>query len=130
MRILWFSRGAFRSDNHREAWANVLHSPNTHPAVIFCAHLSRPRCSIKNLDICDDDKRARIEKYLDMNVSELSTMAEAEEMKLKEAEKKFNAEVRKLHARYGELSKEKDDFIAGIKATAGLGLLKSVLRSM
>ncbi|KAL3806511.1 hypothetical protein ACHAXA_006051 [Cyclostephanos tholiformis] len=89
----------------------------------------KPQCSIKNLDICDDDRRALIVRYLDMSVDELSAMADAEEGKLREAEGRFHAEVEKLHARYGELSKEKDDVIAGIKM-AGFGLMKSVLRSM
>jgi hypothetical protein len=91
--------------------------------------LHRPQCSIKNFDLCDDDKRAQIKKYQDMSLVELSAMAETEEEKLKAAEENFNSEVEKLHARYGQLSKEKDDAIAGIKA-AGFGLLKSVLRSM
>ncbi len=148
--------------------------------------LSRPQCSIKNLDICDEDKRARIEKYLDVNVDELSAIAESEETKLKEAEEKleklhagveelykemnelgateaeemkfneaeekFIAELEKFYARHGELTKdmddavetvkllksvlrssviwmEKDDAVAEIKTTAGLGLLKSVFRS-
>jgi len=114
--------------------------------------LSRPQCSIKNLDICDEDKRARIEKYLDMNVDELSAIAESEETKLKEAEEKFIAELEKFYARHGELTKdmddavetvkllksvlrssviwmEKDDAVAEIKTTAGHGLLKSVFRS-
>lgn len=91
--------------------------------------LHRPQCSIKKFDLCDDDKRAQIKKYQDMSLVELSAMAETEEEKLKAAEENFNSEVEKLHARYGQLSKEKDDAIAGIKA-AGFGLLKSVLRSM
>ena len=71
---------------------------------------------------------AQIQKYQGMNVDELSATAKREDEKMRAAEEKFEAEVAKLHAKYGLLSKEKDDAIAGIKA-AGLGLLKSVLKS-
>ena len=79
--------------------------------------------------MCDNDKRAQIKKYQDMSVDELNAVVEMQEEKLKAAEENFNSEVEKLHARYGQLSKEKDDAIAGIKAVR-FGLLKSVLRSM
>ncbi|KAL3772906.1 hypothetical protein ACHAW5_007132, partial [Stephanodiscus triporus] len=85
----------------------------------------KSQCTIKNVDLCDNEKRAQIEKYQGMSVEELSA---EEDGKMKAAEKKFEEEVEKLQARYEQLSKEKDDAIAGIKA-AGLGLLKSILRS-
>ena len=79
--------------------------------------------------MCDNDKRAQIKKYQYMSVDELSAVVEMQEEKLKAAEENFNSEVEKLHARYGQLSKEKDDAIAGIKAVR-FGLLNSVLRSI
>ena len=90
--------------------------------------LCRPQCSIKNIDLCDDEKKALIKKYQGMSVEELSTEVAKEEKKSKDAEDKFEEEVGKLQAKYEELSKEKDDAIAEIKA-AGLGLLKTVLKS-
>jgi hypothetical protein len=71
---------------------------------------------------------AGIQKYQGMKVDELSATAEKEDEKMRATEEKFEAEVAKLLAKYGLLSKEKGDAIAGIKA-AGLGLLKSVLKS-
>jgi len=88
----------------------------------------KPQCTIKNLDLCDDEKKALIMKYQGMSKEELSSAAEEEEKKMGAAEKNFEAEVEKLQAKYEELSKEKDAAVAEIKA-AGLGLLKSVLRS-
>jgi hypothetical protein len=79
--------------------------------------------------MCDNDKRAQIKKYQYMSVDELSAVVEMQEEKLKAAEENFNSEVEKLHARYGQLSKEKDDAIAGIKAVR-FGLLNSVLMSI
>ncbi len=78
--------------------------------------------------MCDDEKMAGIQKYQGMKVDELSATAEKEDEKMRATEEKFEAEVAKLHAKYGLLSKEKGDAIAGIKS-AGLGLLKSVLKS-
>ena len=89
---------------------------------------SRPQCTIKNLDLCDDETKAQIQKYQGMSKEDLSAAAEEEEGKMQAAEKNFEAEVEKLQAQYEKLSKEKDEAIAEIKA-AGLGLLKSVLRS-
>lgn len=64
-----------------------------------------------------------------MSVEELSTEASKEEKMMTDAEAKFEAEVGKLQAKYEELSKEKEDAIAEIKAGGGLGLLKTVLKS-
>ncbi len=63
-----------------------------------------------------------------MSKEELSAAAEEEEGKIEAAEKNFEAEVGKLQEQYQQLSDEKDEAIAGIKA-GGLGLLKAVLRS-
>jgi hypothetical protein len=78
--------------------------------------------------LCDDETKAQIQKYQGMSKEDLSAAAEEEEGKMQAAEKNFEAEVEKLQAQYEQLSKEKEEAIAGIKA-AGLGLLKSVLRS-
>jgi len=88
----------------------------------------KPQCTINNLDLCDDETKAQIQKYQGMSKEDLSAAAEEEEGKMQAAEKNFEAEVEKLQAQYEQLSKEKDEAIAEIKA-AGLGLLKSVLRS-
>jgi hypothetical protein len=78
--------------------------------------------------LCDDEKKAQIEKYQAMSKEDLSAAVEEEEGKMEAAEKIFEAEVEQLQAQYEQLSTEKDEAIAGIKA-GGLGLLKSVLRS-
>lgn len=119
--------------NHQYVPYLTLKTPITSSNMTFFLHhislsLCRPQCSIKNIDLCDDEKKALIKKYQGMSVEELSTEVAKEEKKSKDAEDKFEAEVGKLQAEYEELSKEKDDAIAEIKA-AGLGLLKTVLKS-
>lgn len=92
------------------------------------SRLSRPQCTIKNLDLCDDEKKALITKYQGMSKDALEAAAAEEEGKMEAAEENFGKEVEKLQAKYEELSKEKDDAVKAIK-DGGLGLLKAVLRS-
>lgn len=88
----------------------------------------KPLCSIKNIDLCDDDKKAQIKKYQDMTLEQLTEEVEKEEAKVEEAEETFEMEVQKLQEKFEELNREKDEAIAAVKAS-GLGLAKSVLRS-
>mmetsp|Transcript_28107 Transcript_28107/g.59108 ORF Transcript_28107/g.59108 Transcript_28107/m.59108 type:complete len:169 (+) Transcript_28107:240-746(+) len=85
----------------------------------------KPMCSPKNLDLCDDDKKAEISKYQAMSASDLDAAISAEEKKLDDAEAEFKAEVQKLQEKYSALSAEKDEKIAAVKAS-GLGLMKAV----
>jgi len=91
----------------------------------FAKENLKPLCSIKNIDLCDDDKKAQIEKYMAMDAAALVSAVEEEEKKLADAEATFKAEVDKLQATYQQLSDDKDATVAAVKA-AGLGLMKSV----
>merc|ERR1711862_73983 len=88
----------------------------------------KPMCSVKNLDLCDGEKKAQIEKYMNMPKAELEAAVAAEEKKIEAAEENFKTEVSKLQDTYTKLSSEKDSIIDGVKS-AGLGLMKSVLKS-
>lgn len=88
----------------------------------------KPICSVKNIDLCDADKKAQIEKYQAMSLDDLKAAAKAEEDKLEEAESNFKVEVQKLQDKYTELSAEKDAKVAEVKAS-GLGLIKSIIKS-
>jgi hypothetical protein len=85
----------------------------------------KPICSPKNIDLCDDEKKAQISKYQGMSDDDLAAAIDVEEKKLEDAEAEFKAEVQKLQDKYSALSQEKDDKIAAVKA-AGLGLMKAV----
>lgn len=82
-------------------------------------------CSPKNLDLCDDEKKAEIEKFQSMSDADLNAAIEKEEQKLEDAEEYFKSEVQKLQDRYTALSTEKDEKIEAVKS-AGLGLMKAV----
>lgn len=85
----------------------------------------KPLCSPSNLDLCDEDKKAEIEKYLAMDDKALRKEIRKGEKKIKKAESRFKKDVEKLQARYQELQNKKDATIKKIKAS-GLGLKKSV----
>jgi hypothetical protein len=88
----------------------------------------KPVCSPSNIDLCDDDKKAEIEKLQAMSAADLDAAIAGEEKKLSEAEEEFKAEVQKLQNKYQELMKEKEEKEAAVKA-AGLGLMKAVKAS-
>jgi len=93
----------------------------------FAQENLKPVCSVKNMDLCDDEKKAEINKYLDMSLDDLEAFVAKEEEKLSEAEANFEAEVEKLQQKYEELSQMKDDAVAAVKAS-GLSMAKSVMK--
>merc|ERR1712039_477166 len=93
--------------------------------VTFADENLKPLCSPKNLDLCDDEKKAQIKQYMEMSVDDLDAEIEKKEAESKEAEETFDAEVQKLQTRYEELEKEKTEKQAAIKSS-GLGLMKAV----
>jgi len=94
----------------------------------FAKENLKPMCSPKNLDLCDDAKKAEITKFQSMSDADLDKAIAEEEKKLEDAEAEFKAEVQKLQDKYTALSTEKDEKIAAVKA-AGLGLMKAVKAS-
>ncbi len=88
----------------------------------------KPMCSVKNIDLCDADKKAQIEKYQGMSLDELKGLVDEEETKISDAEEEFMREVEKLQAAYEQLMDTKDKKVAEVKA-AGIGLMKSVVKN-
>lgn len=91
----------------------------------FATENLKPLCSVKNLDLCDEDKNAQIQKFMDMDAETLKKAVAAEEKKIEDAEENFKAEVNKLQEAYTKLNTEKEEIVAQVKA-GGLGLMKSV----
>jgi len=85
----------------------------------------KPRCGPSNLDLCDDEKKAEIEKLMALSDDEINSQIEEGEQKIKDADDTFEAEVKKLQTKYESLMKEKDATIAEVKSS-GLGLMKAV----
>mmetsp|Transcript_105104 Transcript_105104/g.255159 ORF Transcript_105104/g.255159 Transcript_105104/m.255159 type:complete len:172 (-) Transcript_105104:260-775(-) len=85
----------------------------------------KPLCSPANLDLCDDEKKAKITELQELSAEDLATKIEEKQKEMKEAEETFEAEVKKLQETYQQLQKTKDETVAAVKSS-GLGLMISV----
>jgi hypothetical protein len=91
----------------------------------FAAGL-KPVCSPSQLDLCDAEGKAKIEKVMAMDDAEISKFIADGEKQLLDAEEAFKKGVERLQSEYKEMQDAKEAKSAEIKA-AGLGLYKSVL---
>eukprot|EP00546_Thalassionema_frauenfeldii_P005084 CAMPEP_0178911550 /NCGR_PEP_ID=MMETSP0786-20121207/9762_1 /TAXON_ID=186022 /ORGANISM="Thalassionema frauenfeldii, Strain CCMP 1798" /LENGTH=170 /DNA_ID=CAMNT_0020584019 /DNA_START=298 /DNA_END=810 /DNA_ORIENTATION=- len=89
----------------------------------------KPMCSPSNIDLCDDDKKAEINKFQDMGEEDLTKYIEEKEKEQEDAESNFKDEVSKLQSAYQKLSEDKDAKMDEIKKS-GLGLAKAVKASL
>merc|ERR1719446_520446 len=74
----------------------------------FAKENLKPLCSPANIDLCDAEKKAKIEELIKMSDEALDAEIAAKEKEAKEAEETFDAEVKKLQETYEKLQKEKD----------------------
>jgi len=91
----------------------------------FAEEKLKPMCSPANLDLCDDEKKAEIQKFMDMSPEDLEKSIDEKEKELADAEEEFKTFVEGLQASYQEGMKKKDDTLDAIKES-GLGLMKAV----
>jgi len=85
----------------------------------------KPVCSPANIDLCDDEKKAEIEKFSAMSDADLTAAIAGQEKLIQDAEENFKNEVSKLQATYQKLMDDKEKTQEDVKAS-GLGLMKSV----
>jgi Thioredoxin len=91
----------------------------------FAQEKLKPMCSPTNLSLCDDDKKAEINKFMDMSDADLDALVKEKEDAMSAAEEEFKTFVEGLQASYQESMKKKDDALEAIKES-GLGLMKAV----
>merc|ERR1711977_488460 len=84
-----------------------------------------PTCGPANLDLCDDAKKADIEKFSKMSTSELEAAISEKTQAMEKLEKDFKEFVEGLQKSYTEANEKKDKDIEAIK-NSGLGLMKAV----
>jgi len=84
-----------------------------------------PSCGPDNLDLCDADKKAQVEKFLAMSIDDLKAAIKVKEDESAKADKDLEDLLKDLQAQYEAGNKKKDATKAEIKAS-GLGLMKSV----
>jgi len=85
----------------------------------------KPSCSPANIDLCDEEGKAKIQKVQEMSADELAAKIAEGDKKLADAESTFSTEVEKLQATYQQLQADKEATIAEVK-DSGLSLLKAV----
>jgi len=90
----------------------------------FATENLKPMCSPANIDLCEGDKKAQIEKFIAIAGDELDKMIAEKEKEVEAAEKVFKEGVEGLQAKYQELMAEKEKKEAEIKES-GLGLMKA-----
>lgn len=66
----------------------------------FVENILKPSCGVKNLDLCSDDEKAKIEQYSKMSLQELTSAVEKAELMIEELEDAFEEEVDQLELKY------------------------------
>lgn len=85
----------------------------------------KPICSPANIDLCDDDKKAEIQKFQAMSDADLDKAISEKEKLMEDAETTFKDEVSKLQETYQKLMADKEKAMEDVK-NSGLGLMKAV----
>ena len=85
----------------------------------------KPVCSPSNIDLCEPEKKAEIEKFQAMPADDLDSAISEKEKELEAADAKFKEEVSKLQETYQTLMSEKEATEEAVKAS-GLALMKAV----
>jgi len=85
----------------------------------------KPMCSPANIDLCDEEKKKKIEELQAMDKAELTKQIEDKKAEIKTLETTFEEEVKQLQASYEQMQKDKEQKIADVKA-GGLGLMQAV----
>lgn len=88
----------------------------------------KPMCSPTNIDLCDDEKKALIEKYQAMPADELKAAVAEKEAAIEKLNSDLDSGVEELQAKYEQLMAAKDEGVKEIRAS-GLGIMKAVMAS-
>jgi hypothetical protein len=92
----------------------------------FAEENLKPMCSPANIDLCDDDKKAEIEKFSALSDEELTSAIATKEKLMEDTEEAFKTGVSDLQEAYQKLQTKKDETLETIK-NSGLGLMKAVM---
>jgi len=84
-----------------------------------------PTCGPANLDLCDADKKAQIEKFSAMSAADLQASVDEKVAAQEKLETDFKEFVEGLQKTYTEANEKKDKDVEAIKSS-GLGLMKAV----
>jgi len=85
----------------------------------------KPMCSPANIDLCDDEKKAEIEKLQAMSQDDLLALIREKEESQDKIETDFQEFVQGLQKQYQDAMEQKEKDLEEIKKS-GLGLMKAV----
>merc|ERR1719389_1472956 len=91
----------------------------------FAAENLKPMCSPANMDLCEGDKKAQLEGYMAMEISELDTKITEAKGQQEKLEEDFKTEVKALQDKYQQLQTDKEEKLKALK-DSGLGLMQAV----
>jgi len=92
----------------------------------FAKENLKPICSPNKLELCDEEKKKEIEKFMARSDDDLTKDINEWEAKISKSGRKLKARIEKLQAKFEEFKKEEKDTVAAVKAS-GLAIMKSVL---
>ena len=85
-------------------------------------------CSPGNLDACDEEEKALIQRYLTLAPEEIQKRIKQEKDKIKQAKKTFDVAVDRLQKEYQALVESKDKRVQDI-TSSDLRILKSIQKA-
>jgi len=89
----------------------------------------KPQCSIANIDLCDDEKKALIESLSALSFEEINEKVMDVEKQVKAMEDDFETGLESIEGDYERLDKEHQYTLKKLKDTGNIALAKSVLDS-
>lgn len=69
-------------------------------------YISKPVCSVKNIDICDADVKTIIQDISKKSVEELKAIVESVDKQIESAQSKFEEEVEKMQKEYEAMTEK------------------------
>jgi hypothetical protein len=91
----------------------------------FAEENLKPMCSPSNIELCDLEKKAEIEKFQAMSPADLDADIKTKEKEMVDAEETYKFAVYELQEKYQALQEAKEATLASIK-DSGLGSMKAV----
>jgi len=88
-----------------------------------------PSCSPSNLDLCDEAKKAEVEKFMKMSAGKIDAKIRKAEKDIQKLEDDFSTYTKGLQEKYQKEEEKKNEAVKEIK-DSGLGLMKAVVAFM
>jgi len=91
----------------------------------FAKEKLKPLCGPANEELCGEEEKAKLAELKALPAEELEAKIAEKNQEIKDANEKFEAELKKIQDTYSQLQKDKDDTVAAVKQS-GLGSMKAV----